>query len=344
MDGEISPFSVPNKRASTIVPSTDRLVPNNYVSYRGVRETNGCLVANTLNIFPNTVTALERKYLRATTPQISEPDYKVRAPGVIRYKGGDTIEILPDVEIQNYLREIGHALIPAYQIALASSDPAKINFRFYVVRPFENKRNNQLVAIDGGRPALTYSGFFTPSSPLSIPANGTIVENVVEMPDGIVLVPDVLLSKLDSKAQLAFLLTEAITSIVQKQAYVTKYFEKYSDIGSPLDAYLQDQRSLRMSIRQMYLAGYDIREAPFAWAVAQGKPVNNPVIDSKDPDKDFPWFAAYAFNYIRQYYQNVDYSKLKRGRAEYQQFLKELYKTDPSLPHPKQSSASSATN
>ncbi|MHB8304258.1 MAG: hypothetical protein ACYDC6_15825 [Acidobacteriaceae bacterium] len=96
-----------------------------------------------------------------------------------------------------------------------------------------------------------------------------------------------------------------------------------------------NQQVLRAGIRQMYLAGYDIREAPFAWAVAQGKPVNNPVIDSKHPDKEIPWYAAYAFNYISQYYKDVDYSKLKRGEAEYQDFLKELYKADPSLPQPK---------
>ena len=84
----------------------------------------------------------------------------------------------------------------------------------------------------------------------------------------------------------------------------------------------------------MYLAGYDIREAPYAWAVAQGKPVQNPIINSKHPDQEIPWYAAYAFNYISHYYSDVDYSKLKRGEREYQQFLQELYKADPSLPRP----------
>ena len=79
----------------------------------------------------------------------------------------------------------------------------------------------------------------------------------------------------------------------------------------------------------MYLAGYDIREAPFAWVVAQGKPVPNPIIDSKEPDKEIPWYAAYAFDYISKYYSDVDYSKLKRGEAEYAQFLEELRKADP---------------
>lgn len=63
--------------------------------------------------------------------------------------------------------------------------------------------------------------------------------------------------------------------------------------------------------------------------VAQGKPINNPLIDSKHPDKEIPWYAAYAFDYLSQYYQDVDYSKLKHGDAEYQQFLGELRKADP---------------
>jgi hypothetical protein len=66
--------------------------------------------------------------------------------------------------------------------------------------------------------------------------------------------------------------------------------------------------------------------------VAQGKPVQNPILNSKHPDQEIPWCAAYAFNYISHYYSDVDYSKLKRGQSEYQQFLQELYKADPSLP------------
>ena len=165
------------------------------------------------------------------------------------------------------------------------------------------------------------------------------------MPDGTIIIPDVVLSRLNSEGQLASLLSYAITSIVQKQAYYVWRLSRQTLANVPLEyiAYPQAEQVLRIGIRQMYLAGYDIREAPFAWAVAQGKPVNNPVINSKHPDKEIPWYAAYAFNYISQYYKDVDYSKLKRGRAEYQQFLHELYEADPSLPQAKASDQAHAS-
>ncbi len=74
-------------------------------------------------------------------------------------------------------------------------------------------------------------------------------------------------------------------------------------------------------------ADYDIRYAPLAWSVERGKRTKGPLTV---PDyRHTPWYAAYAFNSISQYYKDVDYSKLKRGRREYQQFLQELRKADP---------------
>ncbi len=173
-------------------------------------------------------------------------------------------------------------------------------------------------------------------------------EGVVALPNGPILVPESTLAGINNEAQVASILSYAITSVLQKHSYITRYARPSNVVDFPsmdfspfvLDLSKSEQ-SLRIGIRQMYLAGYDIREAPFAGAGAQGKPVNNPVIDSKHPDKEIPWYAAYAFNYISQYYKDVDYSKLKRGRADYQQFLKGLYKADPSLPRPKSARATS---
>ena len=358
-------WHIPPKSVPIISPSPDKLLPNTYISYKAQREPNRHLVATRLALFPNTVQTSEKKYLNAIAPQITEPNYEAHIPGSIRYKYGSAIQILSNRTIQEYVRKVGTELVPAYQKSLASFDPSKINFRFFVVRPFDNFRKNQFVQIDGRSPEFIPISFSGILSPFVLPINHSLVDRIVEMPDGVVLIPDTELAMLRSKAQLVFSLSVAIQSIVQRQAYIAASvmghaneshykahptttsiilsytdYSKISAIVAPIEiGNLETQQTLRLGIRQMYLAGYDIREAPFAWAVAQGKPVNNPIINSKHPDKEIPWYAAYAFNYISHYYKDVDYSKLKRGEKEYQQFLQELYKADPSLPRPKVAAA-----
>ncbi len=143
-----------------------------------------------------------------------------------------------------------------------------------------------------------------------------------------IAIPLTTLERLDCEAQLAFILSYEISVVLQKHSYLAR-ISLGADVDQAAITISRYEQAMRLGIRQMYLAGYDIREAPFAWAVAQGKPINNPLIDSKHPDKEIPWYAAYAFDYLSQYYQDVDYSKLKRGDAEYQQFLGELRKADP---------------
>jgi hypothetical protein len=87
-----------------------------------------------------------------------------------------------------------------------------------------------------------------------------------------------------------------------------------------------NEEELRLGIRQMYVAGYDIRYAPYAWAVEQGKGIKGP---GDGPAKHMPWYATYGFNAISQLYPDVEYGKLKRGEKEYAAFLKELCRADP---------------
>ena len=216
-------------------------------------------------------------------------------------------------------------MIPQFQAFLPQPDSTRIKLHFYAVR-------GTGMPLDSGMKGLAGPTFLQRPS---------WDEAVVSLPNGLIVVPSRTLANAKCNAQLASLLSYAVTAILQQND-----FQARPGIGRSADgavvAMAQYQSTMRIGIRQMYLAGYDIREAPFAWAVAQGKPVNNPVINSKNPDKEIPWYAAYAFNYISQYYKDVDYSKLKRGEAEYQEFLKELYKADPSLLHPKDAPSTTA--
>jgi len=330
------------------------LQPNIWVAYRSTISTNQTIVAKKLYCLPNQMYPSEKKFLRNFTPKIEYPDYIKQIPGSIQYKHGDAIKILPNRKVQEFISRLGMDLVPEYQKGLKANDPTKIDFHFYVVYPFIHTGKSSLMEINGGVSGKFDKLIFASHLVLNTPKPGSPVEDIIGMPDGTIIIPDIVLPRLNSGGQLAALLSYAVTSIVQKQAYYIwdinpQTLSLLTENTNPFSlsihsfrklckyfAYPQDEQLLRIGIRQMYLAGYDIREAPFAWAVAQGKPVNNPVIDSKHPDKEIPWYAAYAFNYISHYYQDVDYSKLKRGEREYQQFLQELYKADPSLPHPKE--------
>ncbi len=301
------------------------------VAYHATRMTDGTITASQLRFWPNQIDANEEHYLNKFAAAVKTPNYTKNIPGTIDFKPMNlnpmngrrtkTINVLPYLEVQDWVSRLGMEMVPEYQKQLPDTNRTKIEFTFYVVHTFRSALNHYLGVINAG---------------------GSSYEDlVVAMPNGVILIPDTALINLHNKAQLAALLSYAITSILQKHAYIAWPYVAgilslgaYSDYGQPF-AVWQNEQTLRIGIRQMYLTGYDIREAPFAWAVAQGKAVANPVINSKHPDKEIPWYAAYAFNYISQYYKDVDYSKLKRGRAEYQQFLKKLYKADPSLPRPK---------
>ncbi len=313
--------------------SSDLLRENNCVTYHAVYRQDGSLTAENLRFWPNHVDAKEKRYWNIFKARIVNSDYKKHIPGSIQLKGGllrrgPMLTILPDRTIQDWVSNLGMALVPQYQRNLPDTDATKVHFRFYVVKSFGSALNGYLKIIDGAV-LRSYD------------------DVLVALPNGIMLIPDSALEKLGNKAELVAILEYAISSILQKQAYVdyflyvdAKYSETVEHPAGP--GFWRTEQQLRIGIRQMYLAGYDIREAPFAWAVAQGKPANNPVIDSKHPDKEIPWYAAYAFNYISHYYSDVDYSKLKRGEKEYQQFLQELYKADPSLPHPKVAAAATS--
>jgi hypothetical protein len=302
---------------------------NTYVTYNAMRTADGTITAKQLRLWPNKVGAGETKYLSKFAVMIRDPDYRNHVPGVLKFRHTRNINILPDQLVQEWVSRLGNELIPQYQKNLPQTNVTKIQFRFYVVQPYGSALNNQLNYIDGG-----YRRSYD--------------DSVVAMPNGMIIIPDTTLSALRNKSQLAALLSYAIAAILQKQSYIAKSVFKSA---YPSDLYtvglLTNEQKLRLGIRAMFNSGYDIREAPFAWADALREPIQNPIThaaDSKIGSKDWAswyvkysiyWYAAYAFNYISQYYRNVDYSKLKRGEAEYRQFLEELYKADPTLKPPK---------
>ncbi len=271
--------------------------------------------------------------LSGVNVRLKERDYKNAIPRVISFGYGEPLSIIQSQPVQEFVYDLGMKLLQQCQPELARYGKSKIAFRFYVVESSQALSVKKFATVDGtlpynfsdwGRDEYTYkkSTFYDLAT-----------DNTIAMQNGIILIPDQVLSRLHNQAQISALLSYSIASVLQdnilKSAIAVEGTSQYDKLHR-FDEMLQiNQQVLRAGIRQMYLAGYDIREAPYAWAVAQGKPVQNPIINSKHPDQEIPWYAAYAFNYISQYYKDVDYSKLKRGDAGYQQFLQELRKADP---------------
>ena len=316
--------------------------------YHATLLTSGGIKARKVLLWLNRNDGHEQDFLKLFACNIQLPDFTKHIDGNIKFNDEAAIKVIANRFIQDFIGQLAERLAPSSENGVSTQDQLQPRFRVYVVRPFFPQNPDLFVDINGDKPKF---GLFSGEHlRYDAPKPGTMVRDIIAMPNGVILIPDVALANLKNQAQLTALLAYAITSIRQKEAYrawpiITSPRARRAIAFNSDPVFVrafgewQTQQVLRIGIRQMYLAGYDIREAPFAWAVAQGKPVNNPVIDSKHPGKEIPWYAAYAFNYISQYYKDVDYSKLKRGEAEYQNFLKELYKADPSLSHLKNASS-----
>ncbi|MGC9293442.1 MAG: hypothetical protein ACP5EP_12110 [Acidobacteriaceae bacterium] len=338
---------IASKRSTSIPCQIGKIAIGTRVHVIGNIQAAGNLQAKTLRIYTVRPTSVNNKSIAASLTTSSnhtdmlggvnaktkERDYKNTIPRLISVGYGEPLSIIQSQPVQEFVYELGMKLLQQCQPESARYGKSKIAFRFYVVGSSHALSMKKLSTVDGalpynfsdwGRGEYTYkkSNFYDLAT-----------DNTIAMQNGLILIPDQVLSRLHNQAQLSALLSYSIVSFLQgsllKSAIAVEGTDQYDRLHR-FDEMLQiNQQVLRAGIRQMYLAGYDIREAPFAWAVAQGKPVNNPIINSKDPDKEIPWYAAYAFNYISQYYKDVDYSKLKRGEKEYQQFLEELRKADP---------------
>ena len=66
--------------------------------------------------------------------EVKEPDFGRRRSGGVTIRNDIHYEIIANAEIQQYIADLGTRLIPSYQRDLPDDDPAKIPFRFYVVR------------------------------------------------------------------------------------------------------------------------------------------------------------------------------------------------------------------
>lgn len=334
------------------------LKPNTWVSYQANRSDDGNIVATQLRFWPNIPQPMkavvccryfrhyalnrgEAHYRKSFAAVIREPDYKNHIAGTINFHRGGPIQIVPDKGVQQFVSNVGLSVVPRYQETLPDSDPAKIHFCFYVIRPFRPFIGSGFQTINGLLPVMTEYGMVY-SNPAVVPFTNVKVRDIVAVPSGLILIPDSQLALVKNKAELAALLSYAVTSIVQEQAYriwllqVTRGFN-----GIYIYQFIlrMNQQVLRQGLRPMLRAGYDLREAPFAWTSVPPAQKWAPRASSKNPThfkniSDPPWYARYSMDHLSHYYARVNYSDLNRDRLNYENFLEELRRADPTLAKP----------
>ncbi|MFP5276667.1 MAG: hypothetical protein ACLGPM_06100 [Acidobacteriota bacterium] len=308
-----------------------------WLQYEGTEDAGANIAATRIDVWSQDSGAVNE-------PRKGEPLGSARhapcSPGAmheLRYPHERPISVVCNAAVRDYIQRLLESSLKAPSSTGAARPEVNEDVKVYVVKPFRVGRNYDFEAVDGFLGGIDMYGWTF----YRHPSAGTIVQQIVLRHDGTVLVPDTVLVHLKNEAECAALLSYSLATVHQQ---IIKHLERVQDYhpdgwslsnkknGSDNVKYSGrfmrrlNQKVLRLGIRRMYLAGYDIREAPFAWSVAAGKSIPE---DTLRPSNSFPWYATYAAEYINRYYSDVNYSKLKRGEAEYGQFLQELRKADP---------------
>lgn len=301
------------------------LKANTWVAYRAVHAQDGSLVATELHFWPNRISAREAAYLKRYAAAVTPADPSRGQPGTLQYAGETPIRIVPNDAIQRYVAALGMKLIPQYQNELPDTDPTKIHFRFYVVEPFLVAQENFFQDTGGDLP---YYKFFPLVRDVAYnsPRPGKIAKDVLSTPDGRVLIPTSVVQSLHDEAQLAFLLSAAITTIIQKQGFaawplITGPHPKiisgiHAEDGQDMFSEMQYAQLWRISGRHLVQAGYNPVDGAEALLVARGNTLQDPL--------PFPWIwtqqgqgVKYMLNFLSQYYTAAEYVPLKTGAEEY---------------------------
>ncbi|HWB32264.1 MAG TPA: M48 family metalloprotease [Acidobacteriaceae bacterium] len=235
---------------------------NQWIEYSGVQQLDGTVLLDYAGIGPNTVEHTEEKLRKKTEYDPSAVPNDAHQSSISKtFLGVDYKRIPPyhDAAMQARVERIGNSLIPAYQQALPTGDPAKISFRFQVID--EKKWHD-----------------------------------AVTLPSGVIVIPHQVIERLQNDDQLATVLADNIAENLEKDTiHMVAVSHKVlaADIaGNVAGAFvpglgiatdlagggaaahvhkLQLQQSGRVSLCLMHDAGYDINQAPLAWWLLASK-------------------------------------------------------------------------
>lgn len=246
--------------------SPDDIHANTWISYEGTQQPDGSVLARKAEFTRNTISSKLDKQRKNWEYDPAAISSDTNQSGVERFFHGvdpKRYPPYPDAATQARIQTIGAKLIPSYQAALPSSEPARIDFRFYLV-----------------------------DAPKWLDA--------YPLPNGIVLVPHTLVERMQNDSQLAAVLADKIARLLEKQpvplpasdadiamcaaedaAIALVPFAAFAEVGIGLPVGIANNRQARRNLEQrervslslLHDAGYDLTQAPLAfWLLAPKEP------------------------------------------------------------------------
>ena len=245
---------------------------NQWITYTGVQGVDGVVAVNEAEVWNNRVDPNEVELRKKKEFDPAAVTKEKKQGAVSRETFGIDARKLPahqDEDLQARIDRIGRSLVPAYQKALADTDPTKINFRFQVV-------------------------------------DSDKLQDGWGLSSGIVQVPYTAVVRMTSDAELASVLADHVAMVIEKQALMNaeanfrlKTANWVGAAGSVVAGAfvpglglatglltsavtggvsghivsLAEQQSSRVSLCLMHDAGYSLASAPVAyWLIAPKKP------------------------------------------------------------------------
>lgn len=272
---------------------------------KGIRQTNRVVRVTSGEVRPNLFTPLETKLLETVKKGLTLPPPGTTGAGVII--NGRTFKVVDDLELNTYVTKIGMRIVPKYLKMLPEEDPNRVLFRFYVLEDD--------------------------------------VPNAVAFSDGSVFIHTGLLKRLQSEAELAFVLGHEIAHVTNEHA--RRRFEAQQDqarwaaligVGASvlgqntglLMAQLSyklmsgkfskdmEEQADRVGLYYAYDAGYDVREGANVWRRMMGiyREVSTGVVLYVDNNSLLERLKDTRREMILNY-SNADFSEHTVGREKF---------------------------
>jgi len=300
--------------------SLDQVTVGMIMKYEGRRNPkDGIIEAERVEFVHNDLEKGEKSLRDALKVETKAFDGSQLRPGELKIDHVGKFKTLPNVEVQEYVSDIGQRMIPAYQREMPASDPNKIAFQFFVV-------------LDK-----------TP--------------NAFATPNGIVVVNSGLFDVLENEGQLAFILGHEVSHAVQEHSWLQREYHKKKlgllaiggavaaaygqyavrDLATMVEGAVRsgysrnlENQADRLGLESMVNAGYDPRQAPAVWKVMATK--------VGDSGTNFFWSThdnnatrrSYLMNELKNNYSTVDYGQLSTEQTNFKVIAERVRLTEDS--------------